>query len=256
MGIFDIFTTDAQDKARDSQVAGINAGLTGAGNLLETGRGALTTNYGKALDAFAPATAMVNGTGTNGYNAFGDATGANGQVGLDRAGALFKGTPGYTEGINMTLDQNDRRNAARGMLSSGGTIADTTKLATDYANQKYGDYTSRLAPFMAVPGQAAGVASGIAGIDTGLGTGLNSSFGTQADLFNKGQVGIGNANANADLASLTASGNIINAGMGVAKMLMGAGFGVPSMPSMGGGGPMNISSGSIGGTGGSLGGLY
>lgn len=118
----------------------------------------------------------------------------------------------------MALDQNDRRAAARGMLDSGNTIVDTTKNAVDYANQKYGSYVAGLAPFTNAPSQAAGVASGIAGVDTGLGTALNSNFAANADVANKAALGIGNANASADLASLNASGNIMNALMSGAKL--------------------------------------
>lgn len=189
---------------------------------MQSGRDAATSYYTAGLDAFKPVTDLVNGTGTAGYNAYADATGANGAGGLDRAKALFTSSPGYTEGLNMTLDQNDRRAAARGMLGSGNTIADTTKLATDYANQKYGDYVSRLAPFTAVPGQAAGVASGVAGINTGLGNTINQSLTGEADLWNKAQMGIGNANASAELANLNASGNIVNGLMQGAKLASSA----------------------------------
>lgn len=120
------------------------------------------------------------------------------------------------------------------MLGSGNTAADTAKLATDYSSQKYGQYVGGLQPFTAVPGQAQAGANAIAGVNTGLGNALNANTLTLADIFNKGSMGVGNANANADLASLTASGNIMNAGMAGLKLLAGAG-GVP-LPSGGGGG--------------------
>lgn len=164
-----------------------------------------------------------------GADAYGDATGANGPEGLARAKALFTQTPGYTEGLNMSLDQNDRRAASRGMLGSGNTVADTTKLATDYASQKYGDYASRLQPYL--PANAGAVAGG-AGVATGLGGALNANDISQGQLgFNK-EAGIGNANAQAELAKYAASGNMWKAGMDFAKLAASAATGMPT----GGGG--------------------
>lgn len=63
-----------------------------------------------------------------------------------------------------------------------------------------------------------GAAAGTAGVDTGLGTTLNNSYGTQGNVAYNTQTGMGNANANADLAGLTASGNDINALMAGGKL--------------------------------------
>jgi hypothetical protein len=229
-----LFTTDAQEKAAGDQITGINAGKDQAFGYLGNGRDFLTNAFTNAKTDYWPAVDLVNGPGKAGYGAFADATGATGPEGLARAKALFTATPGYTEGINMALDQNDRRAAARGMLDSGGTIADTTKLATDYSNQKYGDYVSRLAPFTSVPGQATAIASGQAGVDTGMGTAVNNSFGTQAQFANNAALGVGNANASADLASLDASKNIWGAAMQVAKLIAGGAGGAAGGGAVGG----------------------
>lgn len=130
--------------------------------------------------------------------------------------------PGFQAGLDQALAGNDRLAASRGMLASGNNDADSIRLANDYGSQKYGQYVNGLTPFTSVPGQALGVASGQSGVATGLGSNLNASLGTNADLFNKAQIGKGNADASADLAGLTASGNIMNAIMGGAKLLMGA----------------------------------
>lgn len=220
MGLFDLFTTDAQQKAAADQKSALAAGYTGAQDLINGGKADLTTNYAKALQPLQTTfNNATTGTGQQGYQAYADATGANGPEGLARAKALFTATPGYSEGINLTLDQNDRRAASRGMLASGNTDADTAKLATDYASQKYGQYTAGLQPFTAVPGQAQAGANAIAGVNTGLGNSLNASNLTLADLFNKAALGTGNANANADLASLTAGQNQLAALLQGGKLL-------------------------------------
>lgn len=220
MGIFDLFTNDVQRSAAEDQKRGLLAGYTGAQDLINGGKDDLRTNYAAALKplqtTFDNAT---TGTGQQGYQAWADATGANGPEGLARAKALFTQNPGYTEGLNLTLDQNDRRAASRGMLGSGNAVADTTKLATDYASQKFGDYAGRLQPFSAVPGQMGAAASGIAGVNTGLGDKLSGSNLTLADLFNKAATGSGNANASATLSQLDADRNMLSAGTNFAKLL-------------------------------------
>jgi hypothetical protein len=118
---------------------------------------------------------------------------------------LFTATPGYQEGLNQTLNQNDRRAASRGMLNSGNTIADTTKLATDYANQKYGSYVQGLQPYL---GANQGAVGGAANLYSGLGTGLAGLYGQQGQAAQATQTGIGNAQADAAMADYNASGNI------------------------------------------------
>jgi hypothetical protein len=136
---------------------------------------------------------------------------------------LFTQTPGYQEGLNQTLNQNDRRAASRGMLNSGNTIADTTKLATDYANQKYGSYVSGLSPYLSANQGAVGGAASMYGQ---LGTGLAGLYGQQGQAAQATQTGIGNANAAAALAPQQASQNfwntLIGAGTAAAKAFAAA----------------------------------
>lgn len=211
MGIFDIFSTEAQERAAEAQKAGLNAGYGQAADLYGQGRGALTNYYGAALQPFQ----QVFDQSQAGSRAYADATGAGGAAGLQSAYELFKQTPGYQSGFDLLADANDRRQSSRGMLASGNTLADTAKLATTYADQNYGNYVSRLSPFL---GQSTASAGGLAGVNTGLGSQLNASLGNQGQLAYQTQTGIGNANANAELASLNASGNIFNALMGGASL--------------------------------------
>lgn len=221
MGLFDIFNNDNANDARDAKISGLNAGYSQASGLFDQGRNAITSYFGQAQQPFQQNMALINGTGTNGYNAFGDATGANGEAGLSRAKDLFTASPGFQEGLDLTLNANDRRAASRGMLNSGNTIADTTKLATDYASQKYGDYVKGLQPFFYTPTQATQAAAGNAGVLTGEGSALNSSFGNQGNLAFQTQTGIGNAEASADLARNGSSQNLWGALMGGAQLAAG-----------------------------------
>jgi hypothetical protein len=234
-----LFSDKPAQNAAQAQIDSIKYGYSNlASPLYEAGRGALTENFGKAGDVYS---GLRTGTQA-GSDAYGDATGANGPEGLARARALFTSTPGYTEGINMALDQNDRRAASRGMLGSGNTIADTTKLAGDYASQKYGQYTNALQPYL---GANAGAAAGQAGVYQGLGTGLNASDMSQGQLGFNAAAGIGNAQAQAELAKYQTSGNFINALLGAAKLGTGTigGQALSGLGNIFGGGGGSVSGG-------------
>lgn len=217
MGLFDIFSDQPAKDAAAAQTAGLNKGYDLASGLYTAGNSTLNTQFGKAGDLYSGLQQSTQG----GSNAYGDATGANGPEGLARAKALFTQTPGYQSGFDLLSDTNDRKAASRGMLGSGNTIADTTKLATTYADQNYSNYAARLQPYL--PANASAVAGG-ATTATGLGAALNANDQSQGQLGFNTQSGIGNANANADLAKYTASGNFMNALMGAAKLAAG-GFG-------------------------------
>ena len=201
MGLFDIFSNKNAEDAAAARIQGLNAGYGQASDLAGQGRQALTTNFTAGLQPFQ----TLFNQGQQGTNAYLDATGGNGAEGLSRAKGLFTQTPGYTEGLNLTLDANDRRAASRGMLGSGNTQADTAKLATDYASQKYGQYVQGLQPTL---GLATSGAAGQGALYSGLGTGLNQSFGNQGQLAYNTQAGIGNAQAASDLNNYNVSQNM------------------------------------------------
>lgn len=203
MGLFDFFSAKPAQDAAAARTTGFNAGYGQLSDLYGQGRDVSTSTVQPGIDMFN----QLFKSGQAGSAAYSDATGAGGAEGLTRARDLFTQTPGYTEGLNLTLDQNDRRAASRGTLGSGNTIADTTKLATDYSNQKYGDYVSRLQPFL---GATTSAASGAGGLYGGLADMLGKSFQGQGGAANAAQTGIGDANAAAKLADYQASGNLWN----------------------------------------------
>ncbi len=142
--------------------AGLNACATRrrANSALDTGLASANNYYGQALSPYlrvcpassAPARMLIT-----------TRQASTGEAGLNRATQTFTSLPGYQQGIDMAVNLNDRQAASRGMLASGNTIADTTKLATDYASQKYGDYLSSLAPNLS---RATSAATGQAGVLT------------------------------------------------------------------------------------------
>jgi hypothetical protein len=207
MGLFDIFSTEPANNAATAKVQAFKKAQEKSNAAIDQGVNVGSGYYDKAM---VPFQSMFE-RGTKGYDAYLDATGVNGADGIGRARENFMSLPGYTEGINMALDQNDRRAAARGMLGSGNTIADTTKLATDYSNQKYGDYLSALAPNI---GAAQGAATGQAGVLTGQGNMFANAGVKKADNIWKSQAGIGGAQADAAMADYGASKNMWDAIMG------------------------------------------
>jgi hypothetical protein len=207
----DLFSTDAADQAAKDKIAGINTGITQANSALDTGLATANPLYGQAYSDFS----TLGGKFGKGQDAYNDATGVNGAEGLARAKSTFTSLPGYQEGIDMSLDQNDRRAAARGILASGNTIADTTKLATDYASQHYNDYLSALAPNLA--GATSATSGGASVLNNQAGANLGVA-GTKANIAYGGNTAIGNAQAQADLAPYSASQNFWGALAGGAKL--------------------------------------
>lgn len=237
MGIFDIFGTSDQQAAAQAQIAGLNAANTAATGNINSGIGALTSNYGNAgaaltsnytaalqpfLQNYSQAQTGVNGL----YNLLG----LNGAAGKQAALTSLENTPGYQFQLQQGNNAINAKAAATGSLDSGNTLLALSNYNQGLAGTTYQNAVNNLMPFLGQANAAAsgiantytGLGSGLAGINTGLGTNLAntytglgnataSQYNTLAGLNYQTQTGIGNANANADLAGLTASGNIWNA---------------------------------------------
>jgi hypothetical protein len=215
MGLFtDLFSTKPAEDAAKAKIAGINSGLTSANSSLDAGQANADALYGQA---YAPFSSLMDSTG-KGAAAYGDASSANGAEGLARAKALFTATPGYQSGFDLLTDANDRRAASRGILASGNTIADTAKLATTYADQNYGNYVNRLAPYLAANQGAVAGGAAVKGAQAGADLGV---AGQKAQYGYTGNTAIGNANAEAEQAKYGASKNFWGALMGGAQLAMG-----------------------------------
>lgn len=212
MGIFgDLFSSDNAEEAARLKAAGLQAGRTEAYGQLDKGFTNATGYYDKALVPFADLYAR----GSKGYDTYLDATGVNGAEGIARAGALYKQLPGYSAGQTTGLDLLERRAAARGDLGGGNTSADTIRFASDYDSQKYKDFLSSLS------GQAGIAQAGAAGQGAILGQEGSLAYDVGSKKANYGwntETGIGNANADAEMAKQQASANFWGALMGTANM--------------------------------------
>lgn len=208
-GLFDIFSSKNAQDAATAQKAGLTQGYGQASDLLGQGRDALTTNYSSALQPFL----QNYSTASAGTKSLTDALGITGDPA--QVQARFQNTPGY----QFQLDQGNEnvlRNASRtGTGNSGAVNLDLQKQGQGLANTTYQNYVNNLMPFLGA-GNAA--AAGGAGVSTGLGTQLAGSFGNQASAAYGTSVGVGNADANADLAKNNASANIWGLGQNLLKL--------------------------------------
>lgn len=230
----DLFSTAPAEEAARQRAAGYSTGKTAATTALDTGLGAATPLYGQAYSDFSKLGAKF-GAGQDTYN---DATGVNGQSGIDRAGSLYKSMPGYSAGLNTGIDTLERRAAARGDLGGGNTSADTIKFASDYDAGKYSSFLSSLAPNLAGATSATAGGAGVLGSEAAANLGVGQQ---KAQYGYNAATGTGEANAQAALAPYSASQNFWGALMGGANALArssggGGGAGAGSL-FMGGGSP-------------------
>jgi hypothetical protein len=220
MGLFSIFSNDDAEQAARDRNAGLQQGYNALSDLYGQGRNALTQGYNQASSYYAPLVAST----TAGSNAYGDASGANGTAGLQRAMDTFKnsgqyGTYGFA--LDQGLQALNRTHAAAGNPVSGNADADTLKYATGLAGQTYGSYLQGLSPYLSANNSAV---SGAAGVSTGLGGGLNQSFQGQGAAANANYTGQGASNAAADMNNYNISQNMWN-GIGKAVNLGASLFG-------------------------------
>lgn len=247
MGLFDIFSTQDQEAAAKAQIAGLNAGNAQATGNINSAIGSLNSNYGAGSNALTSGygnagTALQSnytkalqpyltnyGQAQGGVQQLGNVLGLNGPAGSDAALTALRSTPGYKFQQESQDASVNAAAAANGTLNSGNQLLALNKVNQGLADSTYGQYVSQLQPYLnasqnaasGIAGTYQGLGQGQAGLATGLGqsqanlsTGLGQAtagqYDTLAGLNYQTQTGIGNANANADLAGLTASGNIWN----------------------------------------------
>jgi len=214
MGLFDLFSNDTAERARDMANAGATAGYGQLSDLYGQGRDALNTGYGQAAGTYQ---GLMN-TYQPGANAYGDASGANGVQGLQRATDTYHNSGQYgAYGVANDAAQQaiQRAAAAGGMGASGNVINAATNKALDLGNQYWGQYQQGLSPYLAAYGTAG---AGLAGAQTGLGNALNQSYQGQGGAANTTQTTIGNNNAGAEMNNYQVGANQLGAIMGAGNL--------------------------------------
>lgn len=243
MGFFqDLFGSGgakAAQQAAQQRAAGLQQGYSQASDLYGQGRQALTTGYGQAQGVYQPGYDI----GLGGAGAYADITGAAGQAGQDRARALFQTDPGYQFARDQALQAVERASGTGGGQYSGNVLTALEDRASQLAQQQYGNYVQRLAPFL---GYSLGTAGQLGGAYTGLGTGLESSLANQGNLAFNTQAGIGNALAAGTLGAAQARAQAAQGIENLGLRLLGYGggggyggaFGGGSTAFLGGAGPV------------------
>lgn len=224
----DLFSDQPAKDAAAAKAAGYTAANTAAQGSIDTGLGQATPLYQQAYGDFNTLAGKF-GAGQDAYN---NATGVNGQAGIDSAASIYKSLPGYSGGLTTGIDAVNRGAAARGDLGGGNTSADTIKFASDYDANKYGSYLSALAPNLA--GARSATTGGAAAL-TGQAAADQAAAAQKAQYGYNSATGIGGANADAALAPYSASQNFWGALMGGANLATKAFSGGFSSPSYGGG---------------------
>lgn len=84
---------------------------------------------------------------TRGADLYADANGLNGPEGVARAQQAFQTGPGYQFQLDQGLQALNRSAAAGGMGASGNALLEAQRYGQGLANQEWGSYLSRLAPY-------------------------------------------------------------------------------------------------------------
>jgi hypothetical protein len=218
MGFFsDLFgTSGAATDAANAKISGLQQAQKYADPLLQQGQQAITSGYGQAQNLFAP---LVAGSQA-GAGAYGDITGANGPEGYARALQSFQTSPGYDFTKNAALQATQRIGGTGGNQNSGGVQMALQDRAAQLANTEFGNYVSRLQPYLGY--NLAGTA-GAAGQYSGEGTALNTALGNQAQLGYGTQAGIGSAQAAGTLGEAQANQAALNSLLSFGGQLLGYG---------------------------------
>jgi hypothetical protein len=204
MGLFDIFSNDTAEKAAAQRNQGLQQGYDTLSGLYGQGRDAINTGAATATGYYQP---LIDKYGS-GSNAYGDASGANGAEGLQRATDTYKNSGQYGSygvGLSEGLQALQRTHAAAGNLSSGNADTDSIKYAQDQASKSYNSYLSGLQPYL---GAEQGAVSGAAGVETGQAGALNQSYQGQGNAANANYTGQGASNAAATMNNYNISKNL------------------------------------------------
>jgi hypothetical protein len=232
------FTGDAIRSASNVAAGDINTGIAQLGANYAAGRGAISDYYTRALQPFT----ALQPAATAGYNLYADVTGAGGTAGQDRARALFQTDPGYQFARDQALDAIARTGVARG-TATGNSMVDAARYAAGYGAQQYGDWVSRLAPWL---NQGTGIASALGNINVGAGNAINANYIGQGNALGGLYGRLGDVQAQGEMAPFIAGTNLLNTGLAVGNMIAGS-PGIRSAISSGanalGGGLFNLARG-------------
>ena len=215
MGLFDIFTSRNADEAAARRRTGYRRGFDQASGYINEGLARAEPYYDQAFNLFA----LPGERAGRGADLYADALGLNGPEGQARARGTFQSSPGFAFQLDQANNLAERRAAARGSLAGGNVIDETTRLATGLAQQDYGNWLGRLAPYNAQSESIASRQAGVLGARAQL---YPQAYGNLAQLGYQTQTGMAGADADAIMDRNRASGQAWNTLGNLAKL--GTGF--------------------------------
>jgi hypothetical protein len=174
----------------------LGQGTQGALGQLGQARDALTANGG----AYSPLTALAGQYG-QGANLYADSLGINGAQGNQNAVNAFQAGPGYEFARNQGIDAITRAANASGGLG-GNSLKDTITYGQGLANQEFGNWQNKLAPYNQLQ---LGATQGAAAGNQAINSGVANTYGAGAGLLDssgRAQAGVatGQGNSLSDLA--------------------------------------------------------
>lgn len=204
MGIFDIFSNSDAQQAANAQQAGLSAGWNTAVPYLSTAINGIN-NAGTA--ALQPLQQNYN-TAQTGVTQLQNLLGLNGAYGSQSAMTALQNTPGYQFDLQQGNNAINAQAAATGTNGSGNQALALSNYNQGLASTTYNNYVNQLMPFLSSSNSAA---SGIANVNQNTANSAAGQYDTLANLGYQTMAGIGNSQANADLANYNASANMWNA---------------------------------------------
>lgn len=175
-------------------------------NYYGQGANALQTNYAAGLQPFQTNFNQAQ----QGTTQLGNLLGQNGPAGSQQAMQTLQATPGYQFQLQQGDNAVNANAAATGGLGSGKQETDLSQFNQGLAGTTYNQAVQNLQPYLGAAGNAA---TGIGALNSGLGNQLSNLYQSQGNAGYAGNTSIGNAQANADMAGLTASGNLWGLGL-------------------------------------------
>lgn len=236
----DIANGGAQNAAT-AQETGLLGGLYGAQGYLNQNPG-IITSYG--AQALQPYQTNYN-TSQQGVGALGNLLGLNGAAGTQSALTQLETTPGY----QFTKGQGDSAinaaAAANGTLNSGNQLTALSNYNSGLAQNTYQNSVSNLNPYLGLANSSAG---GMAGVLGGEASGLTGNNNILAQLIQGTDVGLGNAQASANLKQGAGDQSLLGGALSLGSSLFGgigglSGLGGALGGLFGGGAGSTISSG-------------
>lgn len=124
--------------------------------------------------------------------------------------ADFQKDPGYDFRMKEGQKAIDASASARGSLNSGATLKALSRYGQDYAS---GEYQNAYNRFQGEQTNRFNRLSSIAGIGQTANAATGNAGQNYANQVSQNQIGVGNANAAAQMAGANAAGNVINTGI-------------------------------------------